>query len=104
MTNVFGIGQDILIAGFNEWGKDHDKTLEKVLQVCRQANVKDKCLTWCTSIPFFDGTVSLQGASPDTKKIQILTDIPPSKLKKELQSFLGILNYLSMFSPLAAEV
>ena len=30
--------------------------------------------------------------------------MPPSKAKRELQSFLGILNYLSMFSPNTAKV
>ena len=33
MPNVFSIADDILIAGLNGQGKDHDKTLEKVHQV-----------------------------------------------------------------------
>ena len=32
MPNVFGIADDILIAGFDK--QDHDETLGKVLQVC----------------------------------------------------------------------
>ena len=36
MLNVFVIANDILIAGFDEWGKDHDATLERVLCVCMQ--------------------------------------------------------------------
>ena len=32
MSNVFCIADDILIAGFDKWGKDHDETLQKVLQ------------------------------------------------------------------------
>ena len=31
---------DILIAGFDEQGRDHDDILEKVSQVCRQSNLK----------------------------------------------------------------
>ena len=34
MPNVFSIADDILIAGFDGQGKDHDETLEKVLWVC----------------------------------------------------------------------
>ena len=34
MPNLFSIADDILIAGLNEWGNDHDETLRKVLQVC----------------------------------------------------------------------
>ena len=33
----------------------------------------------------------------DPRKVQALTDVPPLKYKKELQSFLGIINYLSKF-------
>ena len=32
MPNVFGIADDMLIICFDEQGKDHDETLEKVLQ------------------------------------------------------------------------
>ena len=42
MANVFGIADDILIAGFDDLGIDHDETLEKVLRICRQANLKLK--------------------------------------------------------------
>ena len=38
MPDVFGIADDILIAGFDKCGKDHDEML-KVLWVCRQANL-----------------------------------------------------------------
>ena len=39
MPNVFSIADDILIAGVNEQGKDHDATLDKLLRVCRQAGL-----------------------------------------------------------------
>ena len=39
MPNVFGTVDDISIAGFNEQGKDHDKTSDRVLQICRQENL-----------------------------------------------------------------
>ena len=42
--------------------------------------------------------------SLDPRKVEALTNMPKSKSKKELQSFLGILNYLSKFSPMTAEV
>ena len=87
IQNVFSIADDILIAGFDEQGKDHNTTLDKVLRVCRQANVKlnkDKCLFTCTSIPFFDEIISQQGISPDPRRVQTLTDMPPPKSKEEL--------------------
>ena len=48
--------------------------------------------------------ISQQGVSPDQRKLQVPTDMPPQKMKKELQLFLGILNYISKFSPATAEV
>ena len=35
LPNVFGIADDILVVGYQADGKDHDKTLQKVLKTCR---------------------------------------------------------------------
>ena len=46
MPNVFGITGDILVAGYESTGRDHEKTVQRVLQRCRQVNLKlnkDKC-------------------------------------------------------------
>ena len=91
MPNILSIADDILIEGFDEWGKDHDGTLEKVLQVCRQEIQKldkDKHLFICMSIPFFGVIISWQGVNPDPSNINVLTDMPLPKAKKELYSFL----------------
>ena len=40
LPNVFGIANDILISGFNEQGRDYDETVDKVLKICRKANLK----------------------------------------------------------------
>ena len=56
ISNVFSIADNILITGFDEQGKDHYETLNKILKRCRQATSKlknDKCLFRCTNIPFF---------------------------------------------------
>ena len=42
--------------------------------------------------------------SPDPAVVKALTNMPPPKAKREPQSFLGIVNYLSKFSPMTAEV
>ena len=57
-----------------------------------------------TCIPFFGEVISRHGLSPDPAKVKPLTDMPPSKTKRELKSFLGIVNYLNKFSPMTAEV
>ena len=98
MPTVFGITDDILIAGFNELGRDHGATLNKVLRICKQANLKlnkDKWPFRSTSIPSF-------GINWDSRKVQALLNMPPPKCKIELQSYLGKLIYLSKFSPVTA--
>ena len=95
------------ITGFNYHGKDHYETLDKVIWICRQADLnlnKDKCLFRCTSIPFFGKLIWWQGRSLDPRKVQALTEMLLPKYKKELQSFMGILSYLFEFSPATAGV
>ena len=107
MLKVFHIPNDILIAGFDELAKDHDGTLEKTPWVCRQVNLKlnrDKWLFRWTSIPFFGEIMSWPGVSPGSRQVQVFIHMPPPKTKKGLQSFLGILNYLSKFWPMPEEV
>ena len=56
------------------------------------------------SIPFFSEVVSREGIQQDPQKIRALTKMQAPKNKKELKAFLGIINYLSKFSPYTSEV
>ena len=40
----------------------------------------------------------------DSRKLKALRNMPPPKLKKELQTFLRIMNYFRKFSQMTAEV
>ena len=55
-------------------------------------------------IPFFSEVVSREGIQLDLQKIRALTKMLVPQNKKELQAFLGIINYLSKFSPDTLEV
>ena len=51
MPNVFGIVDDILVAGYEADGKDQENTVWRVLQRCRQVNLKlnkGKCHFKCS--------------------------------------------------------
>ena len=39
-SNVFGIADNILIAGFDDMGRYHNATLNKMQRVCRWTNLK----------------------------------------------------------------
>ena len=51
------------------------------------------------SIKFFGLILSRNGVSPDPSKIEALKKLPEPKDEKLLQSFLGMVNYLSRFDP-----
>ena len=100
MPNVFGIADDILVIGYDKDGTDHDEAVYKVLKQCQDVNLKlnkEKCHFRCMSIPFFGGVVSRQGVQPDPQKVRALTEMPVPKNKKELQAYLGVINYLNKF-------
>ena len=107
IPNVFGIVDDILVIGYDKDRIDHDKTVYKVLRWCQDVNLKlnkDKCHFRCMSIPFFSEIVSRDGVQLDPQKISPLTEMPAPQNNKEVQAFLGIINYLSKFSPDMSEV
>ena len=37
LPDMFDIADDILVAGFDNIGKDHDATHDKILRICMQA-------------------------------------------------------------------
>ena len=102
MPNVFGIADDILAVGYEDNDRDHDRTVQKVLQSCREVILKlnkDKCHFRCTSILFTGEVISRNGVQPDPKKLQSPHENATPNNKKELQASLGIINYFSKFSP-----
>ena len=93
--------------GYDKNREDHDEAVYSVLRQCQDVNLKlnkEKCHFRCTSIPFFGEVVLREGVQPDLQKVRALTEMPVPKNKKELQAFLGIINYLGKFSPGTAEV
>ena len=52
----------------------------------------------------FGEVISRCVVSADPAKAKALTNMLPPKTKRELRSFLGIINYLIKFSPVVAEV
>ena len=51
----------------------------------------------CHKVPFFGNVLSKDGLRPDNIKVQLIKDWPVPTNHKELQSFLGMVNYLSRF-------
>ena len=100
LPGVINIADDLLI--FSSTIEEHDRNLLAVLERCKEIGLTlnpKKFKFKCKMVPFFGNVVSDQGILPDPKKIQSIKNWPSPKSSKELQSFLGAVNYLSKFIP-----
>ena len=107
MPNALSVADDILIAGSDRQGKNHDKTLDKALWISRQLNLKlnkGKSLFRCPSIPFPGKIISWQGVSLNQSKFQALREMLPPNCKKWSIVISGKLNYQNAFTPVTADI
>ena len=96
------IADDIIMYGYREDGKYHDETVREVLNKSKAVGMHfnpNKCQFRKTQVKFFGLILSRQGVSPDPAKIEALKRLPEPRDEKLLQSFLGMVNYLSRFDP-----
>jgi hypothetical protein len=87
--------------------EEHEIRLKALLEKCKTNGVKlnpRKCKICLPEIPFYGLIVGKEGTKPDPKKLQALKALPMPANLKELQSFLGLVNYLARFSPAIADV
>ena len=94
------IADDMKIHGPDE--ATHDKHLIQVLNQCRKVGLKpnvEKCIFKADSIPFFGHIISRDGIKPDPRKMDAIRMMMTPTPKLELQSFLGLCNYLVIYVP-----
>ena len=94
-----------MIVGKNH--KEHDLALTTLLETARKCNV---WLTYNelqykkTEVDFFGETYMIDGCKPAQTKVSAITTMPEPICKKEVQSFIGMINYLSKFSARLSEL
>lgn len=91
---------DLLCSGADE--KEHDEMMNEIVKRARQFNVKfnkDKLQYKVDSVKYFGHVFSSKGCSPDPDRIRAVTAVKSPSNKKELQSILGLFNYLRPFVP-----
>ena len=91
LTNVHIIADDILIVG-SDLGPldehDHDRCL-----------LPAKCSFKAKQVVFYGHLVYINGLSPDPRKVQAISNMPVLSNKTELQSYIGMCNFLSSYVP-----
>ena len=85
-----------MIVGKNH--RDHDLALTALPETARKCNVQlnyDKLQYKKTEVDFFRETYMIDGHKPAQTKVSAITMMPEPRCKKEVQSFIGMINYLS---------
>lgn len=89
---------DFLIYSSTE--EEHFRILELVLQRAKDVGIrfnKSKCTFFQTEIRFLGHIFDNFGVKPDVDKVKSIFDMPKPRNVKELQRFLGMVNYLGAF-------
>ena len=107
IPNVIFITDDIIVVGKMQNHRDHDQALTTLLHTARTCNVRlnyDKLQYKQTEVEFFRETYTLDGCKPAQNKVKAIVDMPPPNCKKQVQSFIGMVNYLSKFAACLSEL
>ncbi|CCO34667.1 Retrotransposable element Tf2 155 kDa protein type 1 OS=Schizosaccharomyces pombe (strain 972 / ATCC 24843) GN=Tf2-1 PE=4 SV=1 [Rhizoctonia solani AG-1 IB] len=91
---------DILI--FSKDPGEHSKHVREVLQRLAKNQLfckPSKCHFHVTTVEYLGIQISPKGFSMDKKKIEAVTSWPTPKTVKQVQAFLGFVNYLRRFIP-----
>ena len=97
------IVDDILV--FGKPREEHDKNLRAVLQRALDKVIRlNEEKLGLSEISYFGKVLSEHGLKPDPSKIAAIKDMPPPENRSELETWFGMVNYLSRFAPNLAEV
>lgn len=80
--------------------EDHNNTLHKVMQLLKEHNLQlkiSKCNFFAKEFEYLGHLVSVDGIKANPKKIEVIRQYPRPKDIKQIQSFLGMINYYRRF-------
>ena len=100
ISNVYVRIDDILIAGSSK--EDHHQKLKEVLSRLKTAGAKlklKKCVFMATELEYLGLKINREGIQPVDEKIKAIQEMPKPQNVKQLQSYLGMVNYYSKFLP-----
>ena len=107
IEQVIVIADDIMVVGNQGNHRDHDVTLTNLLETARKSNIHlnyDKFAYKKTEVEFFGEMYTTDGCKPAQSKVTAIVEMPLPTSKKQVQSFIGMVNYLSKFSARLSEL
>jgi len=96
---------DILV--FSKTKEEHRKHLEVVFEKINSAGMTlklKKCKFYQNSVKFLGFIISSEGIKPDPEKVAPIRDFPTPLCTRDVQSFLGIVNYYRNHVPYCADL
>ena len=111
LPGVEVIADDILVYGKSsmkeEYVKDHDNNLTKLLERARAVNLKlnkKKLKLRLSEVRYMGHLLKSEGLRPDPEKTRAIAEMPKPQDKKAVERLLGTVQYLSQFLPKLSEV
>ena len=107
LKEVIIIPDDIMVVGCKPDHNVHDQAITSLLQTAQKCNVKlnfEKLHYKQNEVNFFGETYTTSGCKPARGQVSAITAMTSLTSKKQVQSFIGMINYLSKFSPRLSEV
>ncbi|BHF72701.1 hypothetical protein SprV_0401577000 [Sparganum proliferum] len=102
---VYAYIDDLLVASRN--AEEHKEHLALVFDRLDQFGVvikPSKCVLGVPSLDFLGHHVDAQGLRPLFSKVEAIRDFPPPTSKRQLQRFLGMVNFYRRFLPNCADL
>ena len=100
INNVIIIADDIMVVGNQQNHRDHDIALTNLLETTRRNNIHLNYDTLCykeTEVDLFGETYTTDGCKSAQSKVSVISEMPTPMCKKQVQSFISMINYLSKF-------
>ena len=91
-----------MFVGYKPDSNDHDQSFTSLLQTAQMCNIKlnyDRLQYKKDEVDFFAETYTTSGHKPAKSKVSAITAMASPTNKKQVQSFIGMTNYLSKISP-----
>ncbi|KAI2650239.1 Retrovirus-related Pol polyprotein from transposon 17.6 [Labeo rohita] len=105
LPGVVAIVDDVLVYGKTK--EEHDRNLRSMLERSRKKGVclnPEKRTVCVPEVSYFGHRLTPDGIKPDPQKVAAIKEMTPPKDRAELETILGMVNYLAKFAPSLSDI